>query len=93
MYNLQQFRETKLSEIHAEAASRAGSRVNSINRGPYPVGRGATGVPENNTDGPPKGNNVNEKPTNANGGNINEKPVNGGMSGAAGAGPDNVGSA
>ncbi|KAF7790095.1 hypothetical protein EIP86_001045 [Pleurotus ostreatoroseus] len=41
-----QFRETRLSEIHADAASRAGSRANSINRGPYPIGRGAIGGPE-----------------------------------------------
>ena len=38
-----QFRETKLSEIHADAASRAGSRANSINRGPFPVGKAAGG--------------------------------------------------
>lgn len=31
---LQQQRETKLSEIHAAAADRAGSRANSIDRGP-----------------------------------------------------------
>ena len=89
--DLQQFRETKLSEIHAEAASRAGSRANSINRGPYPVGRGATGGTENNFGGAPKGN-ADGMPANANGGAINEKAANGGTTGAAGAGPDRAGS-
>ena len=32
--SVQQHRETKLADIHAAAASRAGSRANSINRGP-----------------------------------------------------------
>lgn len=34
----QHYHETKLSEIHAEAASRAGSHADSNNRGPFPIG-------------------------------------------------------
>ncbi|PSR73469.1 hypothetical protein PHLCEN_2v10761 [Hermanssonia centrifuga] len=40
-----QNRELKLSEVHADAASRAGSRVNSISRGQNSINRGQPNAP------------------------------------------------
>lgn len=53
--NVQQQREMKLSDIHAAAASRAGSRANSLNRGPMngAINPGAaTGIDAAHAQGP-----------------------------------------